>query len=100
VVNATGPFTDEVRRNDDRSAAPMIIVLDQRFAPPSQGLLIPRTEGGRALFILPGKNRTLRVADLMAGELVWDAERRDAEAQAAAERLWARSEKDIPLRAP
>ncbi|MGZ8447596.1 MAG: glycerol-3-phosphate dehydrogenase C-terminal domain-containing protein [Candidatus Deferrimicrobiaceae bacterium] len=28
-----------------------------------------------------------RVADLMAGELAWDAERRDPEAQAAAERL-------------
>lgn len=66
VVNAAGPFVDGVRRLDDPDAAPMLgassgihIVLDARFAPPGTGLLIPQTEDGRVLFLLPWLGRTL-----------------------------------------
>lgn len=66
VINATGPFVDELRRLDDPGAAPMLdassgvhIVLDARFAPPGTGLLIPQTEDGRVLFLLPWQNATL-----------------------------------------
>jgi glycerol-3-phosphate dehydrogenase len=66
VVNATGPFADRIRRMDDRSVDPMIrassgihILLERRFAPPSHGLLIPRTDDGRVLFILPWENHAL-----------------------------------------
>lgn len=66
VVNATGPFTDAVRRMDDPAAAPMLtassgihVVLDARFAPPETGLLIPETEDGRVLFLLPWQGHTL-----------------------------------------
>ena len=66
VVNATGPFVDELRRLDDPTAAPMLdassgvhIVLDARFAPPGTGLLIPQTEDGRVLFLLPWQGATL-----------------------------------------
>jgi glycerol-3-phosphate dehydrogenase len=66
VVNATGPFTDGVRRMDDPSVDPILrpssgihILLDKRFAPLSAGLLIPKTEDGRVLFILPWENHTL-----------------------------------------
>ncbi len=66
VVNATGPFVDEVRRLDDPDAAPMLdassgvhVVLDARFAPPGTGLLIPQTEDGRVLFLLPWQGATL-----------------------------------------
>lgn len=66
VVNATGPFSDAVRHLDDPSAAPMLtassgihIVLDARFSPPETGLLIPETEDGRVLFLLPWLGHTL-----------------------------------------
>lgn len=66
VVNATGPFTDEIRRMDDPNVKPMLetssgahIVLDSRFSPPETGLLIPETEDGRVLFLLPWLGHTL-----------------------------------------
>lgn len=66
VVNATGPFTDAVRRMEDPGAEPMVtassgihIVLDKRFSPPATGLLIPQTEDGRVLFLMPWLGHTL-----------------------------------------
>jgi glycerol-3-phosphate dehydrogenase len=66
VLNATGPFADRIRRLDNPEATPMLsassgvhIVLDARFAPPGTGLLIPETEDGRVLFLLPWQNHTL-----------------------------------------
>ena len=66
VLNATGPFVDELRRLDDPAITPMLdassgvhIVLDARFAPPGTGLLIPQTEDGRVLFLLPWQGSTL-----------------------------------------
>lgn len=66
VVNATGPFTDTVRHMDDPNAKQMLtassgahIILDERFSPPETGLLIPETEDGRVLFLLPWLGHTL-----------------------------------------
>ena len=66
VVNATGPFTDTIRRMDDPNAKKMLtassgahIILDERFSPPETGLLIPETEDGRVLFLLPWLGHTL-----------------------------------------
>jgi glycerol-3-phosphate dehydrogenase len=66
VINATGPFADAVRRMDDPDVTPMLtassgihIVLDERFSPPDTGLLIPETEDGRVLFLLPWLGQTL-----------------------------------------
>ncbi|WP_305045608.1 FAD-dependent oxidoreductase [Geoalkalibacter sp.] len=66
VINATGPFTDSIRRMDEADARPLLkassgihIVLNQRFAPPSAGLMIPKTEDGRVLFILPWQGHAL-----------------------------------------
>lgn len=66
VLNATGPYADQLRRLDDPNAAAMLsassgvhIILDARFAPPGTGLLIPETEDGRVLFLLPWQNATL-----------------------------------------
>lgn len=66
VINATGPFADRLRLLDDPAAAPILnassgihIVLDQRFAPPDTGLMIPETEDGRVLFILPWQGHAL-----------------------------------------
>jgi len=66
VVNATGPFADALRRLDDPASEPMLhassgihVVLDARFSPPGTGLLIPQTEDGRVLFLLPWQGATL-----------------------------------------
>jgi len=66
VINATGPFCDFIRRLDDPEAPKMLnassgihIVLDKRFSPPATGLLIPKTEDGRVLFLLPWLGHTL-----------------------------------------
>jgi len=66
VVNATGPFTDGIRHMDDPHAPKMLsassgvhIILDKKFSPPETGLLIPQTEDGRVLFLLPWLDHTL-----------------------------------------
>jgi glycerol-3-phosphate dehydrogenase len=66
IINATGPFSDAIRHMDDPSAPKMLtassgahIVLDKRFSPPETGLLIPETEDGRVLFLLPWLGHTL-----------------------------------------
>ena len=66
VINATGPFVDQIIRMDDPNVPPIItassgihIVLDKRFAPPDTGLMIPETEDGRVLFVLPWENHAL-----------------------------------------
>ncbi|MFO1518348.1 MAG: FAD-dependent oxidoreductase [bacterium] len=66
VINATGPFVDSIRKMDDPQCAPLLtassgvhIVLDPRFCPPDTGLLIPKTDDGRVLFVLPWLGHTL-----------------------------------------
>lgn len=66
VINATGPLSDQIRTLDDPQAPPMLrvssgthIVLDGKFSPPDTGLLIPKTEDGRVLFVLPWLSHTL-----------------------------------------
>lgn len=66
VVNATGPFADAVRKLDEPGVPDMLkassgvhVVLPARFSPPGTGLLIPKTEDGRVLFLLPWLGRTL-----------------------------------------
>jgi len=66
VINATGPFTDNIRKLDNPDAKPMVttssgvhIVLDKKFSPPNTALLIPETEDGRVLFLLPWEGQTI-----------------------------------------
>jgi glycerol-3-phosphate dehydrogenase len=60
VVNATGVFTDSVRRMDDADAASMIqpsqgihIVLPASFLPGESAVMVPHTDDGRILFAVP-----------------------------------------------
>jgi glycerol-3-phosphate dehydrogenase len=60
VVNATGVWVDAVRRLEDPSAGEMVapsqgihLVVDRRFFPAGQALIIPRTADGRVLFAVP-----------------------------------------------
>ena len=66
VVNATGPYTDSIRHMDDDSSQKLLkvssgthIVLHQSFAPGKGALLIPKTEDGRVIFIIPWRGFTL-----------------------------------------
>lgn len=65
-INATGPFSDAVRRLDEPDAEPMLtvssgvhLVLDRACADPQLGLLVPRTDDGRVLFLLPWQGHAL-----------------------------------------
>ena len=66
VINATGPFVDEMRRLDEPDCPEMLevssgvhLVLPGRFIPPGGGLMIPKTEDGRILFVLPWQGHAL-----------------------------------------
>lgn len=66
VVNAAGPFVDQVRRMEDPHCDPMLsvssgahIVLPPEFTPPEIGFLVPKTDDGRVLFVLPWRGYAL-----------------------------------------
>jgi glycerol-3-phosphate dehydrogenase len=60
VVNATGVFTDKVRRLDQPDAPPMIkpsqgvhLVLPRPFLGGDSAIMVPHTDDGRVLFAIP-----------------------------------------------
>ena len=60
VVNATGVFTDEIRRMADAGAEPLMVtsqgihlVFDRSFLKGDTALMVPRTSDGRVLFVIP-----------------------------------------------
>ncbi|MGI9038820.1 MAG: glycerol-3-phosphate dehydrogenase/oxidase, partial [Gemmatimonadota bacterium] len=66
VVNATGVFTDSVRRMDDEGARSMVrpsqgvhIVLDRSFLPGDSAIMVPHTDDGRVLFAVPWHGRVI-----------------------------------------
>lgn len=66
IVNAAGVFADRVNKLDEKDAKKMLdfstgihIVLDKKYLPSKEGLMIPKTEDGRVLFILPWLGKCL-----------------------------------------
>lgn len=66
VVNATGPFTDSIRKMADEECKNMVqpasgvhIVLPGYYSPDAMGLLDPSTSDGRVIFFLPWQKFTL-----------------------------------------
>jgi glycerol-3-phosphate dehydrogenase len=66
VVNATGIFTDTVRYLDDPSTRGMLtpsqgvhLVLDHSFQPSDAAIMVPQTDDGRVLFVIPWHGRVL-----------------------------------------
>jgi len=66
VVNATGPFTDSVRKLADPSARAMIapsqgihLVFDRSFLPGDSAIMVPHTSDGRVMFAIPWHDHTL-----------------------------------------
>uniref|UniRef100_A0A668W0K1 Glycerol-3-phosphate dehydrogenase, mitochondrial n=1 Tax=Oreochromis aureus TaxID=47969 RepID=A0A668W0K1_OREAU len=66
VINATGPFTDALRKMDNQEAsnicqpsAGVHIVIPGYYSPDNMGLLDPATSDGRVIFFLPWENMTI-----------------------------------------
>jgi len=66
VINATGPFSDAVRRLADPAVAPMIspsqgihLVLDRSFLPGNSAIMVPHTSDRRVMFAIPWNFHTL-----------------------------------------
>ncbi len=60
VINATGVFADSVRKLDDPTRPSMLrpsqgihVVLDRRFLPCETAIMVPKTDDGRVLFVIP-----------------------------------------------
>jgi glycerol-3-phosphate dehydrogenase len=66
VINATGPFTDSVRRMADGDAELLIapsqgihLVLERSFLPSDNAIMVPHTRDGRVMFAIPWHGHTL-----------------------------------------
>ena len=66
VVNATGVFSDSVRRMDEAQAAPIIepsrgvhLVLDRSFLKGDTAIMVPYTDDDRVLFVIPWHDHCL-----------------------------------------
>ena len=66
VINATGVFTDEVLKMDNENARDIVrpsqgihLVLDGSFLPGNDAIMIPKTDDGRVLFLVPWHNKVV-----------------------------------------
>ena len=66
VVNAAGIFADAIRRIDDRDAAAVVqpaqgvhLVFDGAFLAGQTAIMVPHTDDGRVLFVIPWHGRAL-----------------------------------------
>ena len=66
VVNATGVFADDVLKMDSPNAKKTIapsqgvhLVLDKSFLPDNDAIMIPKTDDGRVLFLVPWHGRVV-----------------------------------------
>jgi len=66
VINATGPFTDSIRKMDDGETREIVcpsagihIMLPDYYSPSNMGLLDPATSDGRVIFFLPWQGLTI-----------------------------------------
>jgi glycerol-3-phosphate dehydrogenase len=66
VINATGAFADQIRRQAEADAPPMVapsqgihLVFDRSFLPGESAIMVPHTSDGRVLFAIPWHQHTL-----------------------------------------
>jgi glycerol-3-phosphate dehydrogenase len=66
IINATGTFTDSVRRLAEPDAKQLVapsqgahLVFDRSFLPGSNAILVPHTKDGRVMFAIPWHGHTL-----------------------------------------
>ena len=66
IINATGPFTDSIRKMDDQSVPEIVapssgvhVILPGYYSPANMGLIDPHTSDGRVIFFLPWQGNTI-----------------------------------------
>ena len=66
VVNATGPYADSLRKMESDRALPIMVpslgghlTISAGYTQGGMGLLVPKTDDGRVLFMLPFLGRTI-----------------------------------------
>ncbi len=66
VLNATGVFTDAIRHLDEAGQDTLVapsqgihLVLDPHFLPSEHAVMIPKTDDGRLLFVIPWNGKIL-----------------------------------------
>jgi glycerol-3-phosphate dehydrogenase len=66
VINATGIFADGIRRMDDAAAPAAVqpsqgvhLVMDRSFLEGDSAIMVPHTDDGRVLFVIPWHGRVL-----------------------------------------
>src|ERR1700722_11177519 len=66
IINATGPFTDSIRKMDEPSVKEIVapssgvhVVLPGYYSPQKMGLIDPKTSDGRVIFFLPWQGNTI-----------------------------------------
>ncbi len=66
VINATGVFSNTIRRMDDAEAESVVepsrgvhLVLDKNFLQGDTAIMVPHTDDGRVLFVIPWHERCL-----------------------------------------
>lgn len=66
IINATGPFTDSIRKMDDQDVKEIVapssgvhVILPGYYSPQKMGLIDPKTSDGRVIFFLPWQGNTI-----------------------------------------
>lgn len=66
IINATGPFTDSLRKMDDQTVEEIVapssgvhVILPGYYSPANMGLIDPNTSDGRVIFFLPWQGNTI-----------------------------------------
>ena len=66
IINATGPFTDSIRKLDDQKVNEIVapssgvhVILPGYYSPSKMGLIDPSTSDGRVIFFLPWQGNTI-----------------------------------------
>ncbi|KAF2269276.1 glycerol-3-phosphate dehydrogenase mitochondrial precursor [Lojkania enalia] len=66
IINATGPFTDSIRKLDDQNVQEIVapssgvhVILPGFYSPANMGLIDPSTSDGRVIFFLPWQGNTI-----------------------------------------
>lgn len=85
--NCAGPWVDNIRRMANAEADNLVrisrgshIVVDKKFMPSDAAMVIPKTNDGRLLFVIPWKdNLEIGTTDLEQGQAPFDPEITDDE---------------------
>ena len=66
VINATGAYVDAIRRMDEPESEAIVapsqgvhLVLDKSFLPGDSAIMVPHTDDGRVLFVVPWHDRAI-----------------------------------------